>query len=86
MRAHLNALDPAIAACAHYLGAAREAIHTVTIEYQEFKDQRFAASVAAAETATAELAERLAGRMRLGAAMRESMRCIKLQNSDAPIR
>lgn len=85
VRAHLNVLDPAIAACAHYLGVARDAIHTVAIEYQEFKDQRFAASVAAAETATAELAERLVGQVRLGAAVRESERSTKLQSSDAPI-
>ena len=59
VRAHLNSFDPAIAACAHYFGVARSDIHTVAIEYQEFKDARFAASVDAAEAATAALADRL---------------------------
>ena len=60
MRAHLNALDPALAACAHYFGVAGEDIHTVTIEYQEFKDRRFEKSRADAEAAVPALAERLA--------------------------
>lgn len=60
MRAHMNALDPAIAACAHYFGVARGEIETVAIEYQEFKDSRFERSVAEAEAATLELAGRLA--------------------------
>ncbi len=59
MRAHLNALDPAIAACAHYWGVAQGDIHTIAIEYQEFKDQRHADSVAKAEAATRALVDRL---------------------------
>ena len=60
MRAAMNALDPQLAACAHYWGVTRERIHTVRIEYQEFKDARFAASVEAGKAAAVALAERLA--------------------------
>ncbi|MBV6656628.1 MAG: NAD(P)H-dependent oxidoreductase [Devosiaceae bacterium] len=60
MRADMNALDPAIAACAHYFGVDRTTIETVAIEYQEFKDQRHARSIAKAEAATVEVAERFA--------------------------
>lgn len=49
VRAHLNALDPALASCAHYLGVAPQDIETIAIEYQEFKDERHRASVMAAE-------------------------------------
>ena len=59
-RAHMNALDPALAACAHYFGVAREDIHTITIEYQEFKDERYLRSVAQAEAAVPALADQLA--------------------------
>ncbi|MFN7003618.1 MAG: FMN-dependent NADH-azoreductase [Roseinatronobacter sp.] len=57
-RAHMNALDPAIAACAHYFGVTAADIHTIAIEYQEFKDTRHDRSVIAAEKATRELARR----------------------------
>ena len=57
-RAHMNALDPAIAACAHYFGVDAADIQTVAIEYQEFKDARHDRSVVAAEKATRELAQR----------------------------
>jgi len=60
VRAHLNALDPALAACAHYFGVAREDIHTITIEYQEFKDERYRCSVSEAEAAVLALADQLA--------------------------
>ena len=60
MRAHMNALDPALAACAHYFGVAREDIHTIAIEYQEFKDERYRRSVAKAEAAVPGLVDRLA--------------------------
>ena len=56
----MNALDPALAACAHYFGVAREDIHTVAIEYQEFKDERYRRSVTAAEAAVLALADQLA--------------------------
>lgn len=61
VRAHLNALDPALAACAHYFGVAQADIDTIAIEYQEFKDARHDASVESAETRTRELAAKLAG-------------------------
>ncbi len=61
VRAHLNALDPALAACAHYFGVAQADIDTIAIEYQEFKDARHEASVESAEARTRELAARLAG-------------------------
>lgn len=57
-RAHMNVLDPAIAACAHYFGVDGANIHTVAIEYQEFKDARHDRSVIAAKEATRELARR----------------------------
>lgn len=60
IRAHLNALDPAIAACAHYLGVSAEHIDTIAIEYQEFKDARHQASIAEAEQQARNLAARLA--------------------------
>ncbi len=60
LRAARNALDPAIAACAHYLGVAPDAVETIAIEYQEFKDDRHRQSVHSARTRTVELARRLA--------------------------
>ncbi len=59
MREHMNALDPAIKACAHYWGVAQEAIDTVTIEYQEFKDARHDRSVAEAKDAVDVLVDHL---------------------------
>ena len=67
MRAHMNALDPALAACAHYFGVAREDIHTIAIEYQEFKDERYRRSVANAEAAVPGLVDRLAAPVRRAA-------------------
>lgn len=67
MRAHMNALDPALAACAHYFGVARDDIHTITIEYQEFKDERYLRSVAEAELAVPALVDRLAAPARRAA-------------------
>lgn len=67
MRAHMNALDPALAACAHYFGVARDDIHTITIEYQEFKDERYRRSVAEAELAVPALVDRLAAPARRAA-------------------
>jgi FMN-dependent NADH-azoreductase len=61
-RAHLNQLDPHIAANAPYLGVVET--HAVTIEYQEFGDARHERSVAAAFTDVVALAERLAGQYR----------------------
>lgn len=61
VRAHLNALDPALAACAHYFGVAQADIETIAIEYQEFKDALHEASVKSAEARAASLAVKLAG-------------------------
>ena len=61
VRATKNALDPAIAACAHYLGAESDAIETIAIEYQEFKDARHDASVNQAKEQVVLAAQRLAG-------------------------
>lgn len=58
-RAHLNGLDPALAASAHYLGASAKEMETIAIEYEEFKDQRWHDSLAAAKTRSAELATAL---------------------------
>lgn len=67
VRAHLNALDPALAACAHYFGVARDDIETIAIEYQEFKDERYRASFDMAETRTRDLAAKMAGGAALAA-------------------
>lgn len=40
IRQDWNNLDPHIATCAHYLGVARDAIKTISVEYQEFGDRR----------------------------------------------
>lgn len=60
IREHMNALDPAISACAHYLGASAEEVHTIAIEYEEFKGDRWEQSVSQCQVAAAELAEKLA--------------------------
>ena len=60
IRADRNALDPAIAACAHYLGVDEKAVETIAIEYQEFKDDRHRASLSAARARTVEIARLLA--------------------------
>ena len=67
VRAHLNALDPALAACAHYFGVARDGIETIAIEYQEFKDERYRASFDMAESRTRDLAAKMAGGAALAA-------------------
>lgn len=59
-RAHLNGLDPALAASAHYLGANAQDMQTITIEYQEFGDTRWEASVAEAQARTKEVAQKMA--------------------------
>ena len=60
LRADLNALDPALAACAHYFGVAPGDIETIAIEYQEFKDDRHQASVETAKVRTRALAVQMA--------------------------
>ncbi|MEO0763462.1 MAG: NAD(P)H-dependent oxidoreductase [Pseudomonadota bacterium] len=57
LRADWNHLDTHIRTVSHYLGVAET--HHLAIEYQEFRDARFEASVAAAHAAIAPLVERL---------------------------
>jgi FMN-dependent NADH-azoreductase len=59
VRAERNHLDPHLRTVAHYLGVAE--IHTIAVEYQEFGDDRHAASIAQAEIDAVALAGRLAG-------------------------
>ncbi|WP_353410919.1 FMN-dependent NADH-azoreductase [Pseudoteredinibacter isoporae] len=59
-RSRLNGLDPALRACAHYLGAAPENMTSVIAEYEEFKDERWLASVERARENTARAARQLA--------------------------
>lgn len=61
IREHWNHLDPHITTCAHYIGVARNAIHTIAIEYQEFGDERHSQSCAEADARTVALAAELAG-------------------------
>ncbi len=63
VRAHLNTLDPGLAACAHYFGVKPEHIDTIAIEYQEFKDDRHRTSVEMAEARTGDLAADLAAEL-----------------------
>ena len=55
-----NFMDGHIATCAGYIGVAREHIHTVSIEYQEFGDARFQRSVGEAKALASALALKLA--------------------------
>lgn len=59
IREHMNALDPHLAACAHYWGVAREAVHSVIVEYQEFKDDRFTVSFGRAQEEVVKLAREM---------------------------
>ena len=59
-RAHLNALDVGLQACAHYLGASAQDIYRVRIEYQEFHDSRWESSVREARQLASDLARDLA--------------------------
>ena len=60
IRESWNHFDPHIAVVAGYLGVAREDIHTVAIEYQEFGDARHTRSRQEAEAETLVLATELA--------------------------
>lgn len=60
-RAGMNHLDPHLRTLAPYLGG--DAIHHVAIEYQEFGDERHAASVARAHAAVPELVDRIVQRV-----------------------
>lgn len=59
LREHSNHLDPHIATCAHYIGVARDAIETISIEYQEFGDERHRQSRSDAEAKVTALARKL---------------------------
>lgn len=54
-------LEPHVRTCARYLGVARDDVHHVAVEYQEFGDDRHQASMESAHDATKALAARLAG-------------------------
>jgi FMN-dependent NADH-azoreductase len=59
-RAHLNGLDPALRASAHYLGAKADDMETIAIEYEEFGDARWKESVAKAHERTRRVAAEVA--------------------------
>lgn len=61
VRAHMNALDTGIAACAHYLGANAADIITIAAEYEEFGGERRAQAIADAEAAISRTVRELAG-------------------------
>jgi FMN-dependent NADH-azoreductase len=61
LRQDWDHLEPHVRTCAHYLGVAREDVHHVAIEYQEFADERHDASMTDALEQAAALAARLAG-------------------------
>ncbi|MER9292205.1 NAD(P)H-dependent oxidoreductase [Mesorhizobium sp. M0518] len=65
IRQHMNALDPGIAACAHYLGASD--IHTISAEYEEFGGERRANSVEQAEAKARALATSVASGLKAAA-------------------
>lgn len=67
VRAGMNHLDPHLRTLAPFLGVRADAIDLVAIEYQEFEDARFAASVAAAEAAVDDLVRRLSASARQAA-------------------
>jgi len=60
VRASTNALDVALTSCAHYWGVAPQDIYRITIEYQEFKDERHKHSVEQAHQQARELGLRFA--------------------------
>lgn len=76
-----NQLDPHIAVCARYIGVAEDAIHTISVEYQEFGDQRHARSRADAEAKTVALASELALRL-----PRQSGRAVEVVSAGASMR
>ncbi|MGV6874787.1 FMN-dependent NADH-azoreductase [Pseudochelatococcus sp. B33] len=61
VRAHMNALDTGIAACAHYLGADAADIITIAAEYEEFGGERREQALADAEAAIARTVRELTG-------------------------
>ncbi|HZP08700.1 FMN-dependent NADH-azoreductase [Methyloceanibacter sp.] len=59
VRQHMNQLDPHLVTCARYLGVGDDAVHIISIEYQEFGGERHSRSLAAAQHAASELAAKL---------------------------
>ncbi len=58
VRASMNHLEPHIATCAHYLGATER--HFISIDYQEFGDQRHERSLIQAHQKVEDLVDQLA--------------------------
>ena len=73
IRAGWNHLDPHIATCAAYLGVARDAIHLVDVEFQEFRDERFSRSLADARERVDALAQELASASSMRSASRATV-------------
>ena len=71
LRAASNALDVALTSCAHYWGVAPQDIYKITIEYQEFKDERHRRSLKRAHQQAAELALKLTS----SSGLRPTARC-----------
>ena len=63
LRESWDHLEPHVRTCAHYIGVAREDLHHVAIEYQEFADERHDASVKEALAAVKALVPQLANRL-----------------------
>jgi FMN-dependent NADH-azoreductase len=63
LRESWDHLEPHVRTCAHYIGVAREDLHYVAIEYQEFADERHDASVKAALAAVNVLVPQLVNRL-----------------------
>lgn len=64
VRARLNHLDPHLETLSPFLGVGRRNFHTINVEYQEFEDERFAASVDQAKLRVDSLVEVLAAEIR----------------------
>lgn len=64
IRESWNFLDGHIATCAGYIGVTQDSIHSVSIEYQEFGDERFTRSVEEARVLAEKLALRLSDEIR----------------------
>ncbi len=60
LRGGWNHLDPHLVTCARYLGVTEDAIDTITVEYQEFGDERHAQSHGSAVARVKALASALA--------------------------
>lgn len=60
VRSRSNHLDPHLATCAGYLGVSKDAIETIAVEYQEFKDARHQASLEQAMIAAERAAHAIA--------------------------